>query len=171
MRAGHHYVHLMGKIGRISYEWEPANGSSMTTMRFLSGAIGTLHFSAGASGSSPLERLEVIGDGANVIVENGVKQTYYRKASRPAYGRAPSFLVEDEAAPLHWEPEFSLGQLYNKNIFYLGYVPEIVHFCQSVLSGTPPTKGTLEESLEIAKLFEMYRTTPAGTTATINQAE
>ena len=79
--------------------------------------------------------------------------------------------MDDEEAPLYWEPEFSLGQLYNKNIFYLGYVPEILHFCQSVLAGTSPTKGTLEESLEIAKLFEMYRTTPAGSIATINQAE
>lgn len=162
--------YLMGPIGRVSYEWEPVNGSSVTTLRFVSGAIGTLHFSAGASGSSPLERLEVIGEGANLVVENGVKLTYYRKANRPAYGRSASFLVEDEAAPLYWEPEFSLGQLYNKNIFYLGYVPEVLHFCESVLSGTAPTKGTLDESLEIAKLFEVYRTTPPGTVVTINQA-
>jgi hypothetical protein len=113
----------------------------------------------------------VIGEGENVVLENGVRLTYYRKANRPAYGRAPSFLVEDEAAPLFWEPEFSLGQLYNKNVFYLGYVPEVLHFCQSVLAGTPPDKGTLEQSLEIAKLFEMYRTTPAGEIATINRAD
>lgn len=163
--------YLMGRIGHISYEWEPVNGSSVTTMRFLSGAIGVLHFSAGASGSSPLERLEVVGENANLIVENGVKLTYYRTANRPAYGRSASFLVEDEGAPLIWEPEFSLGQLYNKNIFLLGYVPEVLHFCESVLSGTAPTKGTLEESLEIAKLFDAYCTTPPGTIATINAAD
>ena len=162
--------HLMGKIAQASYEWEPVNGSSMTTMRFESGAVGALHFSAGAAGSSPLERLEVIGEGANVVLENGVKLTYYRKAPRPAYGRSASYLVDDEVAPLYWEPEFSLGQLYNKNIFYLGYVPEVLHFCESVLAGTPPTKGTLEEVLEIAKLFDFYRTVPAGTVATINPA-
>lgn len=164
-----HY--LMGKIGQMIYEWEPSTGSSVTSMRFLSGAIGTLHLAAGASGSSPLERLEVVGDGANVVVENGVKLTYYRRAARPAYGRAASFLVDDEAAPLCWEPEFSLGQLYNKNLFYLGYVPEVLHFCESVLSGRPPRKGTLEQSLEIVKLFEAYRNTPAATVATINQTE
>jgi predicted dehydrogenase len=163
-----HY--LMGIIAQLVYEWEPVNGSSVTILRFASGAIGTLHLSAGASGSSPLERLEVIGEGANVVLENGVKLTYYRKAARPAYGRSASFLVEDEAAPLYWEPEFSLGQLYNKNLFYLGYVPEVLHFCESVLHGTPPTKGTLEASLEIAKLFEAYRTTPPGKMATINAA-
>jgi hypothetical protein len=128
-----------------------------------------MHMTAGISGSSPLERLEIIGQGTNVIVENGVKVTYHRKARRPEYGRSASFLVEDEEAPLYWEPEFSLGQLYNKNIFYLGYVPEVLHFCESVLAGQPPQKGTLEDSLEIAKLFEAYRNTPEGTIALINE--
>jgi predicted dehydrogenase len=161
-----HY--LMGKIACLSYEWEPVNGSSVTTLRFVSGAVGTLHLSAGASGSSPLERLEVIGEGANAVLENAVKLTYYRRAERPAYGRAASYLVDDETAPLYWEPEFSLGQLYNKNLFYLGYVPEVLHFCDSVLNSTPPSKGTLEEALEIMKLFEAYCRFPAGTQVTLN---
>jgi len=162
--------YLMGKIGHLSYEWEPFNGGSVTTMRFLSGAIGTLHLAAGAAGSSPLERLEVVGEGANVVVENGVKLTYYRPAAGPAYGRAPSFLVDDAVAPLSWEPEFSLGQLYNKNIFLLGYAPEVLHFCESILAGRAPHKGTLEDSLEIVKLFEAYRSTPPATVVTLNQA-
>jgi predicted dehydrogenase len=160
--------YLMGEIGQISYDREPFNGGTVTNMRFVSGAVGNLHMPAGESGSSPLERLEIIGDGANVVVENGVKVTYYRKAKRPAYGRSASYMVENENAPLHWEPEFSLGQLYNKNIFYLGYVPEVLHFCESVLTGTPPLKGTLNESLEIFKLFEAYRNTPENTVAVLN---
>ncbi|MBD2872706.1 Gfo/Idh/MocA family oxidoreductase [Paenibacillus sp. IB182493] len=163
-----HY--LMGKIGTMSYQREPFSGGSVTTFRFLSGAVGTLHMTAGSSVSSPLERVEVIGGGCNVVADNGVKVTYYRKASLPPYGRAASYLVDDQAAPLHWEPEFSLGQLYNKNIFYLGYVPEVLHFCESVLAGKPPRKGTLEDSLEIVKLFEAYRCTPEGETAVINES-
>jgi predicted dehydrogenase len=161
-------TYLMGQIAHLSFEWEPFNGGSITSLRFLSGAVGVLHLAAGASGSSPLERLEVVGEGANVVLDNGVKLTYYRRASRPAYGRAATFLVDDETAPLTWEPEFSLGQLYNKNLFYLGYVPEVLHFCDSVLSGHPPRKGTLEQSLEIVKLFEAYCTTPPGTTVVLN---
>jgi hypothetical protein len=161
-----HY--LMGKIKQMSYEWEPFNGGSISSLKFESGAIGTLHMAAGSAGSSPLERLEIVGEGANVIVDNGVKVTYYRKSSRPAYGRSASFLVPDETAPLYWEPEFSLGQLYNKNIFYLGYVPEVLHFCESIMGNKPPSKGTLEASLEILKLFEAYRSTSEGTKAIIN---
>jgi hypothetical protein len=159
----------MGKIGHFSYEWEPFNGGSVTSMKFLSGAVGTMHMTAGISGSGPLERLEIIGEGANVVVENGVKVTYYRKAERPSYGRSQSYLVNDDVAPLYWEPKFSLGQLYNKNISYLGYVPEILYFCESVLNGQPPRKGDFTDSLEILKLFEGYRNTPPGTAAVLNR--
>lgn len=159
---------LMGKIESFSYEWEPLTGGSVTCLKFTSGAVGTLHMPGGGSGSSPLERLEVVGEHASIVVDNGVKVTYYRPAERPAYGRSASYLVDNDAAPLTWEPEFSLGQLYNKNIFYLGYVPEVLHFCESVLTRTPPEKGTLDQSLEIAKLFEGYRTTEPGVQAYIN---
>ncbi|MBF8186140.1 Gfo/Idh/MocA family oxidoreductase [Nonomuraea sp. K274] len=162
-------THLMGPVERLSYEWEPGSGSSVTALRFASGAIGSLHLISGVAKTSPLERLEVVGRDANVIVENGVRLTYYRPGARRDYGRDASFVVDDDVAPLVWEPEFSLGQLSNKNLFYLGYAPEIRHFCDSVLSGRAPVKGTLDEALEIMRLFEVYRETPPGTTVTIER--
>jgi len=160
---------LMGKVARFSYQWEPISGGSVTTLVFTSGAVGTLHMPGGGSGTSPLERIEVASERANIVVDNGVTVTYYRPATRPAYGRSASYLVDNDVAPLRWEPEFSLGQLYNKNIFYLGYVQEVLHFCDSVLMGTPPSKGTLEQSLEIAKMFEAYCTTEPGVEIELNQ--
>jgi predicted dehydrogenase len=160
--------HLMGPIERFSYEWEPAAGASIASIRFRSGAIGCLHFAAGSSGASPLERLEVIGKGANLVVENGAKLTYYRPAEYPAYGRAASWIGDDETAPLVWEPEFSLGQLYNSNLFTLGYAQEIRHFCKCVLEGRPPDRGTLDQVVEIMKLFEAFRRHDAGRTVTLD---
>lgn len=160
-------LHLMGPVDRMSYEWEPANGAAVVSLRFKSGAIGSLHFAAGQSGTSPLERVEVIGDRANAVVENGVRLTYYRRAALPAYGRAASFIQGDHEAPIVWEPECSLGQLYNNNLFYLGYVPEILHFCDSVLAGTPPAKGTLQDAAQIMALFEAFQRTPAGVTVSL----
>jgi predicted dehydrogenase len=154
--------YLMGPIERFSHEWEPKTGSSVASLRFASGAVGTLHLAGGASGSSPLERLEVVGQGANVVVENGAKLTYYRKATRPAYGRSASFLVPDDEAPLHWEPEFSLGQLNNNSLFLLGYAQEVQHFCDCVLEGRQPERGTLAQSLAIMKLYEAYRRAEPG---------
>lgn len=149
--------YLMGPIQHVFYIREPNNGGSITNITFLSGAIGTMHLTAGMSNNSPLERVEVIGEGANVVIDNGVKMTYYRPAAPFPYGREESYLAENRQAALYWEPEFSLGQLYNKNIFYLGYVSEVLHFCESILENKPIQKGTLNDVLEILKLFECYQ--------------
>lgn len=155
-------IHLMGPVARLSYEWEPRTGASVSSLLFKSGAVGTLHLAAGSAVTSPLERVEVTGEDANVVVDNGVRLTYYRPGARLPYGRSASYVVDDEVAALRWEPEFSLGQLYNKNLFYLGYVPEILHFCESVLAGRAPSRGTLADVREILALYELYRTAPAG---------
>lgn len=158
---------LLGPVHRFGYEWESRTGASVATMTFGSGAIGTLHLAGGSAHTSPLERVEVVGHGANVVIDNGVRVIYYRSGGDREYGRSSSYLVDDAAAPLIWEPEFSLGQLYNKNLFYLGYVQEILHFCASVQSGQPPTKGTLDDALAIMHVFEAYQQTPPGTTVTL----
>lgn len=158
---------LGGQIERASYEWEPVNGASVATLRFKSGAIGALHLAAGQSGSAPLERIEAIGEGSHAIVENGTKLIHYRKAKLPSYGRAASFIQPDDSAALLYEPENSLGQLYNNNMFTLGYVPEVLHFCEAVIENRPLTKGTLDAALEIMKLFDFYRHTEAGVSAQV----
>lgn len=159
--------YLMGPIERLTYEWEPSTGASVSSLRFGSGAIGTLHLTAGSAVTSPLERVEVIGEGANVVIDNGVRVTYFRAGASLPYGRAGNYLVDDEVASLHWEPEFSLGQLYNKNLFLLGYVPEVLHFCESVLVDKPIEKGTLADVRRIVELYEAYRRTPAGVSVAI----
>jgi predicted dehydrogenase len=152
---------IMGRMESFTYQWEPTAQGSMHLMRFESGAIGTLHLAAGVSGSSPLEHLEVIGDGANVILDNGVDLTYYRPSDRVDYG-GPTYLVPNETAPLSWSPEFSHGALHNNGNFLLGYYDEILHFCESVLADRPVAGGTLDQVLEIIRMFDAIRTNPAG---------
>jgi predicted dehydrogenase len=48
-----------GSVESLWVEREPRTGSSLTTIRFTSGAIGNLHLSAGASWPAPLERTEI----------------------------------------------------------------------------------------------------------------
>lgn len=149
---------IAGPIERFTYEREPINGGLAVSLRFRSGAVGALHLAAGSSGTSPLERLEVVGRGANVVVENGCRLTYYRPGRRGegGYGRAASFIGPDDAAPLHWEPEFSLGQLYNKGLFLLGYAPEILAFCDHALRGEKPPHAGLVDALAITELYEAF---------------
>jgi hypothetical protein len=141
-----------------------STGGSMTLLRFAGGAVGSLHLSAGQPGTMPLERTEILGDGGGaVVIDNNLRVTYYRPGGSPegGYGRAGSFYEttrdDVETAPLFWEPEFSLGQLYNKGLFLLGYAPEIRYFCECALSDTIPTKGNLADARELLQIFEAYR--------------
>jgi len=131
-------------------------GEGFALLRFASGAVGTMHFASPQSGTSPLERVEAIGQGANVVIDNGVKLTYYRPSSRGpgGYGRATSYIGDDDTAPIYWEPEFSLGQLYNKALFLLGYAQEVSYFAECVLAGERPTMCGLDYALEVTKLYE-----------------
>jgi predicted dehydrogenase len=151
--------YLAGELESLFVRRNQAVSSAMVSLKFKSGAIGMLHFSEGQSSHSFLERTEVIGDGANVIVENNIRVTYFRRDQRPGeYGRAGNpYAGEIDRAPLVWEPEFSLGQLYNKGIFLLGYAPEVRHFTSRLLEGKGPEIGTLNDALELLKIYEAYQ--------------
>ncbi len=55
-----------------------------------------------------------------------------------------------------WEPEFSLGQLYNKGLFLLGYYNEVNEFARSILENRPPAKGTLEHAWQVTRLSRWH---------------
>lgn len=150
---------LGGEIEWIFVNRVDINGAATVSMRFTSGATGSLLLSAGQSGCSFFERTEVIGEGENVVVENSLRVTHYPKAVHTAdYGRSGDYyhLFSDENAPRHWEPEFSLGQLHNKGLFLLGYAPEVIHFTTRLSDGLGPQWGTLQDALELLKIYKAY---------------
>jgi predicted dehydrogenase len=149
--------YLAGSVQSIYVERSAVNGASMTAIRFTSGAIGSLHMSMGQAGKSPLERTEIIGENANVVIDNNLRVTYYRGTSAGAgYGREADYYHETETPTQFWEPEFSLGQLYNKGIFLLGYAQEVLYFCECALSNTPPERANLTDALELMHIYEAY---------------
>jgi predicted dehydrogenase len=153
--------YIGGKLAHLSYE-RSNNGGGVVSLKYKSGATGVLHFTHGRSGTGPLERVEVIGSGANVIVDNGVRLTYHRPGGRGegGYGKATSFIGDDDHAPIFWEPEWSLGQLYNKQIFLLGYAFEVIEFAECVLANKKPTRGNLESARELMKMYEAFQSPP-----------
>jgi predicted dehydrogenase len=150
-------IYLMGAAESLTYR-RAANGSGFALLRFASGAVGALHFAQGQSGTSPLERLEVIGEGANVVVENGVKLTYYRPGGRGTggYAAADSFIGPDEAAPITWEPQFSLASMDAKTLNLEGFTREITYFAHCVRTNTPPAKANLPFALQVMRLYEAF---------------
>lgn len=150
---------ILGPIDYIEHLTAPTGGS-VAVAQFANGAAGTFHFSVGQSKTSPLERIEVVGDGSNVVVDNGVHVTWYRRADPGPYGQTFSYLTDNDTAPLTWQPEMSLGQLYNNNNFYQGYAPSIVSFAQAVRESRPLQFGTLEDARQVLTVFEMLTKSP-----------
>jgi len=153
-------VRLFGECQGFSYLRSEVSGGAVISFRFRRGVVGALHLTGGQSATSPLERLEVVGNGANVMVENGVRLIYYRPGGTRGegrFGRAESFVGPDETAPIIWEPEFSMGQLYNKQLFLQGYVGCIQHFAQSLLEDEPPKHGNLTDILHIMTVYDRIR--------------
>ena len=153
-------LRLFGECESLSYMRSPVSGGLVINLRYSKGIVGTIHLTGGQAPTSPLERLEVIGNGANVVVENGIRLIYYRPGGgrgEGAYGRAETFIGPDASAPILWEPEFSLGQLYNKQLFLQGYVGCIKHFAEKILAGESPRHGNLVDMLHIMHVHDRLR--------------
>jgi predicted dehydrogenase len=156
---------LIGPLATLSVEPAVSGNGGVALARFRNGTVGTFHFSAGQSAMSPLERTEVVGEGANLVIENAIRLIYYRKGSVGPYGRTVSFFGDNDSAPLVWEPEMSLGQLYNSNNFIQGYAPSMSAFAEAALGGAPLTRGTLEDAVEVLKVYELLRDGVRGSAA------
>ena len=140
----------MGDVEELYYE-RNVNSERPTyavSLRFTGGAVGTLYMSALQSPNSFQERVEIVGEGANVVIDNVSRLVYYRRAASPP---EDSFVGADEEAPLVWEPAFSLSQVRNKVLFIGGFAGEVRHFAESVLNGTPPSSD-ISDGLEAVRL-------------------
>jgi predicted dehydrogenase len=156
-------VYLMGMPDTMSYE-RSHNGAGVATFQFGSGALATLSFTWGGGWIDGMERTTIhSGAGRHVVVENNTRVEYHRLPV-PGYGDVADFYTAGpETATAVWQPEFSLGQLYNKGLFLLGYYDEVAEFARSVLDGRPPARGTLDQARQVTRLMEAFADGP-GTT-------
>jgi predicted dehydrogenase len=153
-------VYLLGMPSSLYYERSP-NGAGVATFSFPSGTIATLAFTHGSASRDGMERTMIVSDAErHVIVDNNVRVTYHR-TPHLGYGDVPDFYVTapDEATAV-WQPEFSLGQLYNKGLFLLGYYNEVNEFARAILEKRAPVKGTLQQAWQVTRLFEAFARGP-----------
>jgi predicted dehydrogenase len=118
----------------------------------------------GASGNGGMERTVIISSGRHIVVDNNVRVSYHRTPpgeQGTGYGSSPNYYTgTTQQTTAVWEPEFSLGQLYNKGLFLLGYYNEVNEFARSIIEGRPPQKGTLEQAWQVTRVFEAYAEGP-----------
>ena len=157
-------VFLLGMPTSLAYE-RSASGAGVATFRFESGAVASLALTCGASSNGGMERTTIISDsGRHIVVDNNLRVSLHRSPPPEpgtGYGSAPSFYTgTPEQTTAAWEPEFSLGQLYNKGLFLLGYYNEVNEFARSILEKRPPRKGTLEQAWQVTRIFEAFAEGP-----------
>jgi len=157
-------IFLLGMPETLFYA-RAASGAGSATFTFASGAIASLAFTHGSSWNGGMERTMLVGNnGRHITVENNRRVTLHRGPPNLGYGNAPSFYAgtTEETAAV-WEPEFSLGQLYNKGLFLLGYYNEVNEFARAILEKRAPAKGTLDEAWQVTRIFEAFGEGPGKT--------
>jgi len=147
---------LLGPPATLYYE-RASNGAANATFTYDSGAIAQLALTWGAAAQDGLERTQIIGGGGkHIVVDNNTRVTYHRMPYVD-YGATPDFYAsEPNDTTSVWEPEFSLGQLYNKGIFLLGYVGEVTEFATAIIEERDVTKAGLDDAWLITHLFEKF---------------
>ena len=155
---------LLGMPKTLYYE-RSAAGSASATFAFDSGAVASLALTCGASRNAGMERTTIVGGaGHHIVVDNCLRVTYHRNPpyrEGEGYGKAPDYYTgTPDEVNAAWEPEFSLGQLYNKGLFLLGYCNEVNEFARAILEGRPPAKGTLEQAWQVTRIFEAFAEGP-----------
>jgi predicted dehydrogenase len=154
-------LYLLGMPDGLYYE-RGQSGAGAATFTYASGTVASLAFTHGASKNAGMERTTIVSDaGRQIVVDNNVKVSYHRDAVR-GYGDVPDFYVSaPDQTTAYWEPEFSLGQLYSKGLFLLGYYAQVNEFARSILEHRPPALGTLEQAWQVTRIFEAFLAGPS----------
>ena len=152
---------LMGMPSTLYYE-RAANGAAVATFGYADGRLATITLTNGSAGATGMERTTIISDkGRHIVVDNNIRVMYHRDAPGRGYGTSPSYYTgTTEQTTATWEPEFSLGQLYNKGIFLLGYYGEVDEFARAVLEKRPVSKAHLGHAVEATRIFEAFANGP-----------
>jgi predicted dehydrogenase len=153
-------VYLLGMPDTLTYE-RAENGAAIATFAFASGAVASLALTRGAAHGGGMERTMIVSDaGPHIVVNNNTRLSYHRTPVS-GYGDVPSYFAGDpEQTTAVWEPEFSLGQLYNKGLFLLGYYGEVNEFARCILDERPPERGTLQQAWQVTRIFEAFAEGP-----------
>ncbi len=155
---------LLGMPASLYYERSDA-GAGVAVFRYSSGVVATLQLTHGMGNEGGMERTMIVSTrGRHIIVANNLRLSYHRGPQRPegwGYGSTPThYTGPADGTTAVWEPEFSLGQLYNKGLFLLGYWGEINEFARSLIEDRPPAKGTLEQAWQVTRIFEAFAEGP-----------
>jgi predicted dehydrogenase len=154
-------IMLAGMPAALFYQ-RSADGCGLATFTYSDGTIASLALTHRAAYAGGAERTTIVSEhGGHIIVDNNLRVSLHRDDPAIGYGSSPSYYVAPpDRATVVWEPEFSLGQLYNKGLFLLGYWGEVNEFAGAILDGRPVAKCHLEHAWQITRIFEAFAEGP-----------
>ncbi|NLV74776.1 MAG: Gfo/Idh/MocA family oxidoreductase [Chloroflexi bacterium] len=153
---------LFGECDGFSYLRSPL-GDVVMHLYYRSGLVGSLHLTGSQAESSPNERLEVVGNGANLVAENATRLTYYRAEADDNIeqpGTALSFIGGESSAPLVWQPTMAPGMLAEDSRFISGYLGSVLQFCNALLENKPPRRGNISDLMHMVVVYEKLKSSP-----------
>ena len=150
-------LYIMGKPKTLYYE-RSAGGAASVTFTFCDGSIASLALTNGASLNGGMERSFILAKkNGHIIIDNNFKLSYHKDPPNLEYGSSSTFYKGSPGETTSvWEPELSLGQLYNKGLFILGYYKEIEDFSQSIINNKPILKAGIEDAINATSIFEAF---------------
>jgi predicted dehydrogenase len=127
------------------------NGHGVVLLRYANGVIGTLHLSCGPSPHT--ERYDLFGENWEMSVID--QRVELRRGIPFVYDRTTAFVPEgDDSGTIVWHASNCLATLENKALFTQGFFAETKYFCDCLLEGKKPVTGSLEQALEIMRIYE-----------------
>ena len=144
---------FMGNTVRCQLERTDYGSGSLLCWN-ADGVMAYVALSKGQSGNGGMELTQLIGQGYHICVENNLRVSL-RQNPRMGYGDKPNYYHGDLGeSSAFWEPEFSLGQMYNKGICLIGYYHELFDFVDAILEQRSLVHADLNDAIAITAVFE-----------------
>ena len=144
-------MQIGGSVGAVTVI-RAGHGGGACLLEFTNGALGNLHLADGMRGSG--ERYAFFCENAHVVIEDGRRVIWHRGIPFQ-YAKTTNYAPPgNDSGSVVWEPQNNLATLENKALFTQGIWGELMHFCDCVLEGKQPERGTLEFAHEVMQVYE-----------------
>lgn len=136
--------YFMGDYRRMQARWNDSEGGLTLSLNcaFENGGTGTLVMSGRAP--AVMERLELTGEGAMLVVDDVATLEYYPRAEKR--WRPPLKQVR--------RPNFALQTEENNSLVLQGYAGEVREFVDAVREGRSPRTSTIEDGVALMRIVE-----------------
>jgi myo-inositol 2-dehydrogenase/D-chiro-inositol 1-dehydrogenase len=144
--------HFMGDVRKVQVERGQIEGTGnyAVNLLFESGASGTVVMNSTLPGV--MERLELSGDGAFLVVDNVARLEYYPRSEQ----------IWSPPVKQVFEPNMPLQTIENYSLELQGYVGEVVAFISAIRTGMPPALGTIDDAYEAMRIIDVLERLVSG---------